>query len=312
MGFIPNAADVEYYRPRPTDPPPDGRTVVYFGLFTPVPSVDGVIHFVQDIWPRIAQAHPEARCKIIGDRPPPSLLALAGPRVELTGFVVQLLLDLALFAAAVVVPLRLGGGTRLKIVEAMAMGKAIVSTTLGAEGIEAVPVPPRRGPAGGLRGRSEPPAGRARLGGAHRPVSEAAGGGAVFLERGCPGSGGLLPPDPCRSAREGSAHRSRADRAGAPLVPQRPCRAFQSAAVCDLFRAMRRPPPSGAGSKARFTDLPRHAVQTRLVVHITTPPTSPFRLAMDSEPAGAHVILREARHLKFGRAQDPSPARPRG
>ena len=134
---IPNAADVEYYQPRPTDPPPDGRTVVYFGLLSTVPNVDGVIHFVRDIWPRIAEANPEARCKIIGGRPPPSLLALAGPRVELTGFVSDLRPHLAA-AAVVVVPLRLGGGTRLKIVEAMAMGKAIVSTTLGAEGIEAV------------------------------------------------------------------------------------------------------------------------------------------------------------------------------
>jgi glycosyltransferase involved in cell wall biosynthesis len=135
---IPNAADVEYYQPRPTDPAPDGRTVVFFGLLSYVPNVDGVIHFIQDIWPSIAATHPEARCKIIGGRPPPSLLALAGPRVELTGFVPDLRPHLA-SAAAVVVPLRLGGGTRLKIVEGMAMGKAIVSTTLGAEGIEAVP-----------------------------------------------------------------------------------------------------------------------------------------------------------------------------
>jgi len=135
---IPNAADVDYYQPRPTDPPPDGRTVVYFGLLSTVPNIDAVMRFVHDIWPRIAEAHPEARCKIIGGRPPPSLLALAGPRVELTGFVPDLRPHLAA-AAAIVVPLRLGGGTRLKIVEAMAMGKAIVSTTLGAEGIEAVP-----------------------------------------------------------------------------------------------------------------------------------------------------------------------------
>jgi glycosyltransferase involved in cell wall biosynthesis len=134
---IPNAADVEYYRPRATDPPPDGRTVVFFGFLSYVPNIDGVIHFVQDIWPRIAEAHPEARCKIIGAQPPPSLLALAGPRIELTGFVADLRPHLS-SAAAVVVPLRLGGGTRLKIVEAMAMGKAIVSTTLGAEGINAI------------------------------------------------------------------------------------------------------------------------------------------------------------------------------
>jgi glycosyltransferase involved in cell wall biosynthesis len=135
---IPNAADVDHYQPRPADPPPDGRTVVFFGLLSYVPNVDGVIHFIRDIWPRIAEAHPGARCKIIGGGAPPALTALAGPRVEFTGFVPDLRPHLA-EAAVVVVPLRLGGGTRLKIVEAMAMGKAIVSTTLGAEGIEAVP-----------------------------------------------------------------------------------------------------------------------------------------------------------------------------
>jgi glycosyltransferase involved in cell wall biosynthesis len=135
---IPNAADVEYYQPRPTDPRPDGRTVVFFGTLSYVPNVDGVIYFARDIWPRIAEVHPEARCKIIGSRPPPALLELAGPRLELTGFVPDLRPHLAA-ASVVVVPLRLGGGTRLKIVEAMAMGKAIVSTTLGAEGIDAVP-----------------------------------------------------------------------------------------------------------------------------------------------------------------------------
>jgi len=112
--------------------------VVFFGLLDYAPNVDGVIYFVQKIWPRVAEAHPEARLKIIGGSAPRSLQLLAGPRVELTGFVPDLRPHLA-GAAAVVVPLRLGGGTRLKIVEAMAMGKAIVSTTLGAEGIEAIP-----------------------------------------------------------------------------------------------------------------------------------------------------------------------------
>lgn len=135
---IPNAANVDYLKPRSTDPAPDGRTLVYFGLLSTTPNIDGVIHFVQDIWPRIAEAHPEARFKVIGKSPPPSLLALANPRIEFTGFVDDLRPHLA-EAAAVVVPLRLGGGTRLKIVEAMAMGKAIVSTSLGAEGIEALP-----------------------------------------------------------------------------------------------------------------------------------------------------------------------------
>lgn len=135
---IPNAADVDYYQPRREYPPSDGQTLVFFGLLSYVPNVDGVLHFIHEIWPRIAERHPQARCKIIGGSPAPSLQALAGPRVELTGFVPDLRPHLA-SAAAIVVPVRLGGGTRLKIVEGMAMGKAIVSTSLGAEGIEAVP-----------------------------------------------------------------------------------------------------------------------------------------------------------------------------
>jgi polysaccharide biosynthesis protein PslH len=135
---IPNAADVEYYQPRPADPPPDGRTVVFFGDLSYAPNVDGVIYFLEQIWPRVAGAHPEVRLKLIGGKASRSLQRLVGPRVELTGFVPDLRPHLAA-AAIVVVPLRLGGGTRLKIVEALAMGKAIVSTPLGAEGIEAVP-----------------------------------------------------------------------------------------------------------------------------------------------------------------------------
>jgi glycosyltransferase involved in cell wall biosynthesis len=135
---IPNAADVEFYQPRATDPAPDGRTVVFFGLLSYFPNIDGVSYFVKEIWPRVAEAHPQARLKLIGGQAPPSLEALVRPGIELAGFVPDLRPHLA-EAAAVVVPLRLGGGTRLKIVEAMAMGKAVVSTSLGAEGIEAVP-----------------------------------------------------------------------------------------------------------------------------------------------------------------------------
>lgn len=134
---IPNAADVEHYRPRPGDPAPDGRTVLFFGLLSTFPNVDGIGWFVDQIWPRIAAARPDARCQVIGKNPPPAVQALARPGVEITGFVEDLRPHLAA-AAAVVVPLRIGGGTRLKIVEGMAMQKAIVSTTLGAEGIEAV------------------------------------------------------------------------------------------------------------------------------------------------------------------------------
>lgn len=134
---IPNAADVEFYQPRATDPAPDGRTVVFFGLLSYFPNIDAVTYFVKEIWPRITEVHPKARLKIIGGQAPRSLQALVQQGIELAGFVSDLRPHLA-EAAAVLVPLRLGGGTRLKIVEAMAMGKAVVSTTLGAEGIEAM------------------------------------------------------------------------------------------------------------------------------------------------------------------------------
>ena len=135
---VPNAADVEFYRPRPSDPVADGRSIVFFGLMSDYPNIDGALWFLREIWPRVAAARPDAVCRIIGKGAPPSLLEYAGPRVELAGLVPDLRPHLA-SAAGLVVPLRIGGGTRLKIVEGMSMGKAIVSTTLGAEGIDAVP-----------------------------------------------------------------------------------------------------------------------------------------------------------------------------
>jgi polysaccharide biosynthesis protein PslH len=135
---IPNAADVEYFKPSAGESPSDGQTVLFFGTLGYVPNVDGVIYFIKKIWPHICDAHPKARFKIVGGGRPQSVVELEGPRIELAGFVPDLRPHLA-SAAVVVVPLRLGGGTRLKIVEAMAMGKAIVSTTLGAEGIEGTP-----------------------------------------------------------------------------------------------------------------------------------------------------------------------------
>ena len=134
---IPNAADVEYYQPRTADPTSDGQTLVYFGMLSTYPNTDAVLFFLREIWPQIASARPKARFKIIGARPPAAVQAFAGPRVEVTGLVDDIRPHLA-SAAALVVPLRLGSGTRLKILEGMAMAKGIVSTRLGAEGIDAV------------------------------------------------------------------------------------------------------------------------------------------------------------------------------
>jgi glycosyltransferase involved in cell wall biosynthesis len=135
---IPNAADTEYLRPRQTDPGPDGRTVLFFGLLATVPNVDGVVYFLREIWPLIATARPDARFVVIGADPAPAIRAHTGPGVTIVGPVDDLRPHLAA-ADAVVVPLRLGSGTRLKILEAWAMGRPVVSTTLGAEGLDAVP-----------------------------------------------------------------------------------------------------------------------------------------------------------------------------
>jgi len=135
---IPNAADIDYLQPRPTDPAPDGHTVLFFGLLATVPNVDGVVYFLREIWPLIVRARPDARFVVIGADPSPAILAHAGPGVTIVGPVADLRPHLAA-AAVVVVPLRLGSGTRLKILEAWAMARPVVSTALGAEGLEAVP-----------------------------------------------------------------------------------------------------------------------------------------------------------------------------
>lgn len=133
---IPNAADVDYFQPRPTDPPADGETVLFFGLLSTFPNVDGIVWFVREIWPRIAARRPAARLRVLGKEPAAEVRALAGPGVEIVGFAEDLRPHLAA-ASAVVVPLRFGAGTRLKIVESMAMGRPVVSTNIGAEGIDA-------------------------------------------------------------------------------------------------------------------------------------------------------------------------------
>lgn len=133
---VPNAADIAFFRPRPGDPPSDGRTVLFFGAGNYFPNTDGILYFLRDVWPSLAARRPELRFKIVGPNPSAEVLAHRGPRVEVVGFVEDLRPHLA-EAAVLVVPLRFGGGTRLKILEAMAMAMPVVSTTLGAEGIEA-------------------------------------------------------------------------------------------------------------------------------------------------------------------------------
>jgi glycosyltransferase involved in cell wall biosynthesis len=131
---IPNGVDVGYFRPEP-GAPAEPATIVFFGTLDYFPNRDGLRHFLAEVWPRLAAALPRARLRILGPHPTPDLLARRGPRVDVPGCVDDLRPHLAR-ASVVIVPLRVGGGTRLKILEAMAMGRPVVSTTIGAEGLE--------------------------------------------------------------------------------------------------------------------------------------------------------------------------------
>ena len=139
---VPNGVDVERFRP--SDPPitPTPGSLLFFGAIDYHPNTDGLQFFLNDILPFLtapsAPDMPGVKLSIVGRRPPPEILAHAGPAVEITGAVDDVRPHIER-AAVVVVPLRLGSGTRLKILEAMAMGKAVVATTIGAEGLDVVP-----------------------------------------------------------------------------------------------------------------------------------------------------------------------------
>ena len=121
------------------DQPRQANRLVFVGRMDYRPNVDAVRWFSREVLPRIREQIPNAVFQIVGGHPTKAVERLAARnRIEVTGFVEDVRPYLK-EATAVVVPLRAGGGTRLKILEALAMGKAVVSTSVGAEGIEAVP-----------------------------------------------------------------------------------------------------------------------------------------------------------------------------
>ena len=109
--------------------------VIFVGAMDWGPNVDAVQYFCQEIWPAVQAKIPGARFRIVGRNPDRRVQKLAGESIEVTGSVPSVI-DHLHAAAVVVVPLRIGGGTRLKIYEAMAAGKAVVSTSVGAEGLD--------------------------------------------------------------------------------------------------------------------------------------------------------------------------------
>lgn len=128
---IPNGVDINFYSP--SDAALEPKTIVYVGNYSYPPNEDAALYFCEEILPLIRAKIPDIKVVFVGKNPPAKLSDYAG--VETTGFVDDIRPHMAK-AAAVFVSLRVGGGTRLKILDALAMGKAIVSTSLGAEGID--------------------------------------------------------------------------------------------------------------------------------------------------------------------------------
>ena len=121
-------------------PPVFGRVpaerIVFYGALRYGPNLDGLDWFIQSVWPRIRRMLPEVRLDVAGTSDSAMQRLANEPGVHLCGFVesIRAFVD---DAALLIVPLRMGGGTRIKIIEAWALGLPVVSTTVGCEGLDA-------------------------------------------------------------------------------------------------------------------------------------------------------------------------------
>ena len=133
---IENGVDTAFYSDLGTSDESLARRIVFVGSMDYHANIDGAVDFAREVWPRLHERQPDLVFTIVGRDPAPEVRELAQlPGIAVTGSVA----DLRPFyreAIAAVVPLKVGGGSRLKILEAMAAGVPVVSTTLGAEGLE--------------------------------------------------------------------------------------------------------------------------------------------------------------------------------
>jgi glycosyltransferase involved in cell wall biosynthesis len=135
---VPTGVDTAYFQPQGTVRPRPSH-LVFVGSMDWLPNEDGVLAFCRDTLPLIRAAIPDVTFSIVGRDPTAAVQRLAdGERIVVTGRVDDVRPALHQ-AAASVVPLRIGGGTRLKIYESMAAGTPVVSTTIGAEGLPGEP-----------------------------------------------------------------------------------------------------------------------------------------------------------------------------
>jgi len=134
VDVIDTAVDVDFFKP--LDMPEVPNRVAFVASMDWLPNQDGAEWFVEKVWPIVKQKHPELHFQIVGRNPSPMVQNLAQQEgVEVLGTVPDVRPYLT-EAAVVVVPILVGGGTRIKIYEAMAMGNPVVSTTIGAEGLK--------------------------------------------------------------------------------------------------------------------------------------------------------------------------------
>jgi len=129
----PNGVDLDEFSPPKALPDPDA--VVFFGAHNYFTNTDALRFFLAEIWPRVIASRPASRLRVVGPPPPADVQIGAHPSVVFTGFVPDLVAEVG-HAAVAIAPLRIGGGTRLKVVEAMALARPLVATRIGAEGLE--------------------------------------------------------------------------------------------------------------------------------------------------------------------------------
>jgi glycosyltransferase involved in cell wall biosynthesis len=134
LGHVPTGVDVGFFSELEYQPEPGH--IVFLGSMDWMPNIDGIVEFVREVYPRIKSARPDVKLTIIGRNPTPVVLALQSqdPSIRVTGTVDDVRPYMCR-AAVSIVPLRVGGGTRIKIFEAMAVGIPVVSSTIGAEGL---------------------------------------------------------------------------------------------------------------------------------------------------------------------------------